>query len=291
MIISIFGGSGFLGSQVADHLSILGHKVRIFDNVKSPWLRSDQEMIMGDTLDIRSVKEAVKGAEIVYNFAGISDLDEAINEPIKTLKVNILGNANILEACRKSNIRRYIFASTVYVNSREGSYYRISKQASESLVKEYQLNYGIDYTIFRYGSIYGSRSDKHNGLFKIISHAIDTGIIRYEGNSQSMREYIHVDDVARASLLAIGEDFQNEIIVLTGQQSLRVFDMLMMLQEMMELDTEVEFIESEYKGHYVRTPYAFQLDIGRKYTPALHIDLGQGLIDLIKEIREGKSLK
>ena len=103
MIISIFGGSGFLGSQVADQLSILGHKVRIFDNVKSPWLRSDQEMIMGDILDIKSVKEAVKDAEIVYNFAGISDLNEAINEPIKTLEVNILGNANILEACRETD--------------------------------------------------------------------------------------------------------------------------------------------------------------------------------------------
>jgi UDP-glucose 4-epimerase len=291
MKIIIFGGSGFLGSQVADHCSALGHKVCIFDNVKSPWLSSNQKMIVGDILDIKSVKEAVKGAEIVYNFAGISDLNEAINEPIKTLEVNILGNANVLEACRKSNIRRYIFASTVYVNSREGSYYRISKQASESLVKEYQLNYGIDYTIFRYGSIYGPRSDKRNGLFKIISHAIDTGIIRYEGNSKSMREYIHVDDVARASLLAIGQDFQNETIVLTGLQSTRVFDMLMMLQEMMELTKEVEFIESEYKGHYVRTPYAFQQDIGRKYTPSLHIDLGQGLIDLINEIREGKSLK
>ena len=68
-------------------------------------------------------------------------------------------------------------------------------------------------------------------------------------------------------------------------------DMLMMLQEMMELTNEVEFKESESKGHYVRTPYAFQLDIGRKYTPSLHIDLGQGLIDLINEIRKGKSLK
>jgi UDP-glucose 4-epimerase len=172
------------------------------------------------------------------------------------------------------------------VNSREGSFYRISKQASEQMVEEYQLKYGLDYTILRYGSIYGPRSDEHNGLFRIVKNAIATGVVRYEGHSESLREYVHVDDVARASVTALGSEFCNQNVVLTGHEGMRVYDMLKMLAEIMDIPDQVEFIELQYKGHYVRTPYAYQPKLGRKYVPPLHVDLGQGLVQLIEEVRQ-----
>ena len=57
-----------------------------------------------------------------------------------------------------------------------------------------------------------------------------------------------------------------------------------MLGEIMDMNDKIEFIEAEYKGHYIRTPYTYQLEIGRKYTPRFHVDLGQGLIQLVDEI-------
>jgi len=283
---TVFGGAGFLGSHVADQLSESGHHVRIFDQIKSPWLRDDQKMIVGDLLDIDAVNKAIKGADVVYNFAAVADLNDAINQPLQTIRVNVLGNTHLLEACREHDIKRFVYASTVYVNSREGGFYRISKQTSEQMVEEYQLNYGLDYTILRYGSIYGPRSDDHNGLYRIVQDAIKTGVVRYEGHPESLREYIHVDDVARASVVALGKDFKNQNVVLTGHESMRVYDMLMMLAEIMGMHDKVEFIESQYKGHYVRTPYAYQPKIGRKYMPPLHVDLGQGLVQLIEEVRQ-----
>ncbi len=286
LTITVFGGSGFLGSHVSDKLSQLGHKVRIFDLIKSPWLRNDQKMIIGDLLDFESVKKATKGASIVYNFAAVSDMDEAITQPIQTMSVNILGNANVLQSCKLNKIKRFIYASTVYVSSREGSFYKISKQASEQLVREYQKLYNLNYTILRYGSIYGPRSDEHNGLYRIVKNAIRYKAIRYEGHPESLRDYVHVDDVASASVDVLGKAFCNEDIVLTGQESMRVYDMLKMLAEIMDISEQIEFKKTLRSGHYVRTPYSYEKKISKKYIPSLHVDLGQGLVQLIKEVQK-----
>jgi len=283
---TVFGGSGFLGSHVADQLTSQGFQVRLFDCMPSKWLQEQQVMILGDILDVESVNNAVKGSDFVYNFAAVADLNDAIDQPLKTLKVNALGNANILEACKKFLVKRFLYASTVYVNSREGSFYRISKQTSEQMVEEYRARYGLDYTIIRYGSIYGPRSDDHNGLYRIVRDALRNGVVRYEGHPESLREYIHVDDVARASVAALGEDFKNQHVVLTGHESMRVLDMLKMLSEILDFGDEVEFVEASYKGHYVRTPYAYQPSLGRKYIPPMHVDLGQGLVQLIEEVSQ-----
>jgi UDP-glucose 4-epimerase len=289
--ITVFGGSGFLGSHVADHLSELGHGVRIFDSKSSPWLREDQEMIVGDLLDVDKVNESVRGSDIVYNFAALADLNDALHQPLETVRVNILGNAHVLEACRLNNIKRFVYASTVYVYGREGSFYRCSKQAAEQYIEEYQRAYGLDYTILRYGSIYGPRADNSNGLYRIVRNAVETGVVRYEGSPDAMREYIHVEDAAQASVVALGEDFCNQSVVLTGQEPMKVCDMLYMLAEIMGIANRVEFVEAATVGHYVRTPYAYQPRLARKYSSLLHIDLGQGLVQLIENVRQNSEQK
>jgi UDP-glucose 4-epimerase len=283
--ILVIGGSGFLGSHVADALSDAGYQVKIYDRQPSQWLRSNQEMIIGDLLDNDLMLEHTKNCFAVYNFAAIADLNEAISKPVETAKINILGNIQVLEACRVNKVTRYIYASTVYVHSREGGFYRCSKQASENYVEEYQKSYGLDYTILRYGSLYGPRSDSHNGLWRIVSEALKSGIVKYEGNKESVREYIHVVDAARASVIALGDEFRNEHVVLTGHEPLKVIDMLKMLSEIMGIKEEVQFEDLPYAGHYIRTPYAYQTKLGRKFIPPLHVDLGQGLLQLIEELK------
>ncbi len=285
LTITVFGGSGFIGSHVSDQLSMSGHNVRIYDFKKSSWIRDDQEIIIGDLLDAEAVNEAIKESDIVYNFAAVSDMNYSLNQPLQTMRVNVLGNVNVLEGCKLHKVKRFIYASTVYVNSREGSFYRISKQASEQLVEEYQRLYGIEYTILRYGSVYGPRSDEHNGLFRIVSNALKTGVVSYEGHPESLREYIHVEDVARASVVVLEKEFCNENVVLTGQEGMRVYDMLKMLAEIMGIPEKIEFIESSNKEHYVRSPYSYENKIGRKYSPPLHVDLGQGLVQLLNEVQ------
>ena len=284
-IACVLGGSGFLGSHVADKLSDAGYQVRVFDQRPSPWLRPDQEMMLGNLLNQNEVNEAIQGAEVVYNFAALADLNAGLNNPLDTVRINVLGNAHVMEACRQNDVKRFIYASTVYVYSRDGGFYRCSKQASEHYVEEYQKAYGLDYTILRYGSLYGPRADSSNGMYRIVKKAIEKGLLEYKGSPDSLREYIHVEDAALASVAALNDDFRNQSVVLTGQEPMRVLDMLEMLAEILGLRDAVKFIPGEQPGHYVRSPYAYQPKLGRKYVPPVHVDLGQGLIQLIDEVR------
>jgi len=240
-------------------------------------------------MDVASLEAAVKGSDIVYNFAALADLNQALEKPIETVQINVLGNAHVLETCRLHGVQHFVYASTVYVYSREGGFYRCSKQAAEHYVEEYQRVFGLEYTILRYGSLYGPRADSSNGLYRIVKNALDNGVIRYQGSPDSLREYIHVEDAARASVIALGEDFRNQSVILTGQEPMRVLDLLEMLAEILGLSSAVEFVASEQPGHYVRTPYAYQPKLGRKYMPPMHVDLGQGLLELIDNVRMSMS--
>ena len=100
-------------------------------------------MFVGDVQDYESLNSVFVGADVVYNFAALADLNDALREPRKTLNINVVGNFNILEACKKNEVNRFVYASTVYVHSREGGFYRCSKQASELYIEEFQRVYGL----------------------------------------------------------------------------------------------------------------------------------------------------
>tara|TARA_B100000941_G_scaffold290899_2_gene275695 strand:+ start:1653 stop:2513 length:861 start_codon:yes stop_codon:yes gene_type:complete len=286
MKIVVIGGSGFLGSHVADKLTQAGHNVTIFDKKKSEWISKKQKMVVGDILKIDDLKKVISQSDVVYNFAAISDIDEAENKPQITANVNIIGTLNILELCKKYKIKRIMFASTIYVYSLDGNFYRCSKQAAESFIEEYNRLFNLDYTILRYGSIYGPRSDNRNGLYKIIKAAIDKNEIIYEGDKEARREYIHVEDAADASVEMLEKKFKNQNIILTGQQSLKVYDVMKMLSEILGIEKRLKFKDKKDSGHYSRTPYSYQPRLAKKYTPNVHFDLGQGLLQLIESIKK-----
>lgn len=282
--VVVFGASGFLGSHVADALSAAGYRVRLFDRCPSPFLKQGQEMIVGDIMDLQQVIDAAKDADIVYNFAAIADIDEAHDKPVETAAINVLGNTHVLEAARLANVRRFVFASTVYVYSESGSFYRASKQASERFTETYHDRYGLEYNILRYGSLYGRRSDQRNGIYRMLHEAITHHSITYKGSGNAMREYIHVEDAARMSVQILAPEFANRHLILTGQEKLRIHDVMTMISEMMPWPIELHFNETNTIHHYEITPYAFQPRIGRKLVLNDHVDLGQGLLDCIREI-------
>ena len=284
--ILVTGGSGFLGGHVADALSDAGYKVSILDKKHSPWLKKSQEMILGDILDEKLIQNTVKNKYAVFHFAALADLDVALDKPIETIEYNVLGMVKVLEACRKNNVNRFIFASSVYVNSKEGGFYRCSKLAAEQYIEEYHNRYELNYCILRYGSLYGPRSGPASGLWTMLNHAIKTGEIMYMGHPESLREYIHVDDAAQASLLALESKFLNQHIIITGQEPMRVLDILKMIGEILDIKKDIKFKDISYPGHYIRTPYSYNEKIAKKYIPSMHVDLGQGLLQMIEEIKK-----
>ena len=284
--VVVFGASGFLGSHVADALSGAGYQVRLFDHIASPYQRIDQEMIMGDIMDIEQVIEAARGAYAVYNFAAIADIDEAHNKPVATATINVLGNMHVLEAARIAGANRFVFASSVYVYSESGSFYRASKQAAERFTETYHDRYGLDYTILRYGSLYGRRADRRNGIYRMLHEAIQKHSITYHGSGNAMREYIHVEDAARMSVQVLTPEFANRHLILTGEERMRIRDVMTMISEIMPWNVELHFEEANAISHYEITPYAFQPRIGRKLVLNEHVDIGQGILDCIREIHQ-----
>lgn len=285
-IAVVFGASGFLGSHVADALSVAGYQVRLFDQSPSPFLKPGQEMIVGDIMDLDQVIAAAKGAAVAYNFAAIADIDEAHHKPIATATINVMGNMHALEAARLAGVRRYIFASSVYVYSESGSFYRASKQAAERFTETYHERYGLEYNILRYGSLYGRRSDQRNGIYRMLHEAIADRSITYKGSGDAMREYIHVEDAARMSVQVLAPEFANNHLILTGQEKMRIRDVMTMIAEIMPWPVALNFDDANTLHHYKITPYAFQPRIGRKLVLNEHVDLGQGLLDCLRELHE-----
>ena len=284
MNITVFGGSGFLGSHVCDKLSDAGHKVTIFDLHPSPWVRPDQNMVVGDILDEAAVTRAAEGADAVYNFAGIADIGEADHRPLDTAKFNILGNVMALEAARKAGAKRFIFASSLYVYSTAGGFYRCSKQASELYIENYRRVYGLEYTILRYGSLYGPRADKRNAIYRFVREALEKKRIEYFGLPTALREYIHVEDAAECSAEVLAPEYANANIILAGSQPMRVEELLKMISEMLGGGIEFDFLGDGKHGHYEITPYSFNPHMGKKMTPRLSTDLGQGILHMIESV-------
>ena len=265
MKVTVFGGSGFLGSHICDKLSDAGHDVTIVDVRPSPWLRDDQKMVVGSILDEDCVQAAVEGAEVVFNYAGIADIGEANERPVDTARLNVVGNVMVLEACRRAGTGRYIFASSLYVYGK------------------YQAMYGLPYTILRYGSLYGPRADMRNAIHRFVHEALTTGSITYYGTPTALREYMHVDDASSATLHVLGPEFANQNIIISGNQPMRVADLFRMIGEMLGKELEIRYQNDPNSGHYQVTPYAFMPRMGRKLVPPLTVDLGQGILRVMEE--------
>lgn len=287
--VVVFGGSGFLGSYVADELTRRGYNVLIADVNISPYLQKDQRFLQCDIADYDKIKEIVSDADIVYNFIAVANIDEAIHKPINTMNINVIGHLNILEACREAtNIERVIYASSAYALSNEGSFYGISKQTSEKLTEEYYQRYNLKYTVIRYGSLYGERASHNNYIYNLLYDAIHSGELHYKGDGEDLREYIHAADAAKLSVDIVEDtQYENEHIILTGIEKLKRIDLLTMINEIMQNKLHIKQTDSDNIGHYKITPYSFHPTVAKKLVANPYIDLGQGLLECIQKIHNG----
>ena len=291
MKITVTGGSGFLGSHVADELSKRGHKVKIFDRKKSMWKRPDQKIFIGDILNYKDLESAIKGADAVFHFAALADIDEALKKPIGTAKINISGTVLALEMSYKYKIKRFVHASSIYVNSNEGGFYRCSKKAAEDYVEEYHRVFGLNYTVLRFGSLYGERSDNTNGLTNIINSAIANNKISYMGGKSYVREYIHVLDAAKASADILKDKYKNQHIVLTGKKRVKIHDCLKILAKILKISKKIKFFNKRYIGHYTTTPFTYKPKEGKKFIFGSQIKFNTGLLKLVNNIKKHKKIK
>ena len=289
--VLVFGGFGFLGHYLVHELLNRDYEVTVADINKNEKLESKIAFIECDINSIENVENVFKNKQfdVVYNLAGFSNFDTAIKYPLKTMQLNVIGNIHILEQCVKNNISRFVYASSAYAMSNKGSFYGISKLASEKIVEEYLKKYSLPFTILRYGSVYSERSYDNNYIYNLVKSAVLEGEINHDGDGNELREYIHAADASKLSVDVIeSEDFKNLHVILTGNERMKRSDLFNMVKEILNDQVEIKYKNDGYHNHYNFTPYSFEPSVSRKLSANPHIDMGQGLLECVRSVHKNE---
>lgn len=282
--VLVIGGQGFLGRELVTCLLKLGFNVTVFDQSDKNIISKNAKFVEGDILDKEKLDNEISKCEVIYHLAGISDIEEADLEPFKTIHSNIIGTTNVIEACSKYK-NKLMFASTVYVYSQLGSFYRVSKQSSEIILEAYHDKYGLDYTILRYGSLYGRKSQDWNGVKKYIKSIMNNKSVTIAGTGKERREYIHIKDAANLSIDALDSKYSCKAVSITGNQVFTQGELVEIIKEITGKETAVTFDHSQMKrGHYQLTPYHYSPKNATKLTSNEYTDIGQGILEIIEEL-------
>ncbi|MFD0795849.1 NAD-dependent epimerase/dehydratase family protein [Maribacter chungangensis] len=290
--VLVFGGFGFLGHYLVKELLNRGFSVSVADISEDRELADSVKYTYCDISEEEQVKAVFDSDDfnIVYNLAGFANLDQAIKFPLKTMNLNVIGNMYILEQCVKHKIEKFVYASSAYAMSNKGSFYGISKLASEKIIEEYHKKYDVPFVILRYGSVYSERAYDNNYIYNLVKGAVKEKTIDHHGDGLEIREYIHAADAAKLSVDVIeSEEFLNFHVILTGTERMKRLELFQMIKEILNGEVEVNCDDSGYQNHYKFTPYSFEPSVSKKLTANPHIDMGQGLLECIRAVHNNKS--
>jgi UDP-glucose 4-epimerase len=285
--VLVFGGFGFLGYYLLKELLSRGYNITVADININQELKNKVTYIKCDITNTENIQKVFenKTYNYVYNLAGYANLDIAIKFPIKTIQLNVIGNMYILEECVKNNVSRFIYASSAYAMSNKGSFYGISKLASEKIIEEYAKKFDLSFTILRYGSVYSERSYDNNYIYNLVKSAVLDNKIDHHGDGNEVREYIHAADASKLSVDIIeSEDFKNLHVILTGTERMKRLDLFNMINEILNDKVDINCVNDSYQNHYKYTPYSFDPSVSKKLVANPHIDMGQGLLECIRSV-------
>ncbi|WP_243466611.1 NAD-dependent epimerase/dehydratase family protein [Methanosarcina mazei] len=213
MKVLITGGAGFIGSHIAEYFAEAGHSVRILDNFATGFSK-------GDICDPSSVEKAISGMDCVFNEAALVSVPLSCEKPVEAFRINTLGTLNVLQACVREGVEKFVTASSaaVYGNNpvlpkSEGMYpepaspYAISKLDGEFLAKMFYEEHGLRTTCLRYFNVYGPRQDPKSPYAAVIPIFLEKAKagkdLVIHGDGLQSRDFVHVRDVVRANVAAL----------------------------------------------------------------------------------------
>lgn len=223
MKVLITGGAGFIGSHVVDLLVSKNLDVTVLDNLSSGSKSNLPSNVRLHQTDIRDSNLTTwfdqEKFDSVIHLAAQTSVPESLADPFADCDINILGLVNLLEASRKSNVKRFLFASSAAIYgdvthfptpesspAAPLSFYGLSKWTEECYLKLYQKNFGLDYVVLRYSNVYGERQGDlgEGGVISIFTKKLakNQSITLY-GNGEQTRDFIYVKDVAQANYQAL----------------------------------------------------------------------------------------
>jgi len=232
MKVMVTGGAGFIGSHIVDLLLTKGHDVVVVDDQSANndkfYLNSNAQNYKVSICDTQAMMNLSKGCDFIFHLAAESRLQQAIENPLKAIEVNIGGTLSVLEACKKNNIKGLLFSSTSSIYGLTESLpitenltenclnpYASTKYTAELLLRNYYDLYGVKSCIFRYFNVFGERAPTKG------PYALVTGIFKRQktnkepltvvGDGQQKRDFIYVKDVAQANITCMEQWYKPEL--------------------------------------------------------------------------------
>ena len=276
----VFGGSGFLGRFVVDELQKEKYIITVVDTQKPK--NNNIKFINKDVLIDLDID--FKSYDYVFNFIAQPDIHESKEQVELTFNLNVMLTIRILEKIKLLKNIHFVYSSSAYAASASGLFYGISKWTSERIIEQYSKIYGLSYTILRYGSVYGVGSSQSNRIYRFVEEAKRTGKINFGGSGDEVREFIHVKDAARLTIIAIEEHEPNNSFMLTGIEKYSYQQLLLMIQEIFHGKLEINFHNKNYEGHYLITPYQISKSVSKKIILTEYHDMGQGIVELVNDL-------
>lgn len=230
----VTGGAGFIGSNIVGELLKRNYEVKVLDNFSTgkrenlQKLGKDIELIEGDIRSYHIVKDAVHGVDVILHQAALPSVPRSINDPITSNEVNVTGTLNILEAARKNNVQKIVFASSssVYGDNPKLpkdesmipnplSPYAVSKLSGEKYCNVFSRIYGLKTVALRYFNVFGPGQDPNSQYSAVIPKFIkaimaDESPVIF-GDGEQSRDFTFVRNVIEGNILAATTDCESGI--------------------------------------------------------------------------------
>ena len=277
----VTGASGFIGSHVADFLTIKGHEVVLFDKRISKFKKNNQKMFLGNMNNLKSLEKVLKNVNTLFHFAASADLNESNEKPFETVENNILGTVKILKACVKNKVKKIIFASSIYARSEQGGIYSTSKSSSEMIIEIICKIFKLKFVILRFGTVYGERANKFNTVQNFIKNAKKSFKIYRETKGNEIRSYIHVKDVAKIVHTATQKKHENGYYNIVGDKKIMVKELLNIIKAQAPKLKIYYSKKDNRKYNYKVNPFTYKLRKGKKIELKKYINIKSAINKLI----------
>ena len=294
----VTGGAGFIGSHIASALVARGDEVRVLDNLSTgsranlEHLGSDVEFIEGDVQDLKTAELAVRGIDFVIHQAALASVPRSIEKPLDTNAACVTGTLTLLDAARRSNVRRFVYAgsSSAYGNQpfmskREGdlpaplSPYAAAKLAGEHYCQAFTATYGLETVSIRYFNVFGPRQDPNSEYSAVIPLFVTAMLAGKQptifGDGYQSRDFTYVDNVVAGNLAAAeAPEASGKVFNVACGKQFTLLDLVASINRV--LGTKIEPVFTEPRTGDVRESLA-DISAARKflgYSPVIEFDEG-----------------
>ena len=222
-----------------------GHDVRVFDLRRFPYPgRREVETVVADVVDLQALLVAMRGCDRVLHLAAMADVEEVAKDPRRAQAVNAEGTLNVLEAARRSEIERVVYASTIWVyGDRVGEvvgedsqlslpehFYTATKLAGEMYCHSYGTLYGLEHTILRFGIPYGPRARLAAVVPSFVHQALSGSALTIKGDGAQSRRFVYVEDLADGVVRGLAPIAANRVYNLVGRESVTIREVAEVVQ-------------------------------------------------------------